>query len=307
MSNQNFSIHIRAGRLFAFRAFALVLFLFVNEPADAQLFNIGDAPVIARLSEMIRVHRQHLVEAIRTARGIETTFKTLKDIDEYEKSLRRDINFISTLDLSSLDDLERLILFGDQTDFYLRSLTGKINSDMYNLSQMNRYGDGFLGAMDGLGLVDANVIRALFSDEESLEDLGIPPEKVDAIVKELGIESTMLDLYEIKGTQHLIQALTDQANQLERLAKDSSIELDPGQRVVLLNKSKESLVRALEHQQNLAGQLQERNEKIRRRLIQKAELEAEIAELEKFYKWHSSLENNLGFFDTEFIKRGEFR
>ena len=273
---------------------------------SAQPFSITDAPVLAKLSELLRVHREHLHEAIRTARGIETTFKTLRDIEDYERSLRRDISFLSALDLSKIDDLERLILFGDQTDFYFRSLTGKINSDMYNMSQMTRYGDGFLGAMDGLGLIDEKVIRALFTDEKSLEELGIPPEQVDAIVKELGVESTMLELYQIKNTENLMRALMDQAQQLERIAKDPSIELDPGQRVMLLNKSRENLVMALKQQQKLAEQLKERNTNVRRRLLQKAEIEAEIAELEKFYKWHSSLEHNLGFFDTDFIKRGEF-
>lgn len=284
----------------------LSVFLCTGRPIHAQPFSITDAPVLAKLSELLRVHREHLHEAIRTARGIETTFKTLRDIEDYEKSLRRDISFISTLDLSKVDDLERLILFGDQTDFYFRSLTGKINSDMYNLSQMTRYGDGFLGAMDGLGLIDEKVIRALFTDEKSLQELGIPPEQVDAIVKELGVESTMLDLYQIKNTENLMRALVDQAQQLERIAKDPSIELDPGQRVMLLNKSRESLVLALEQQQKLAEQLQERNTNVRRRLLQKAQIEGKIADLEKFYKWHSSLEHNLGFFDTDFIKRGEF-
>lgn len=276
------------------------------KPLPGQIFDLSDAPVLAKLSEMLRVHRQHLIEAIRSARGIENTFRTLRDLDEYQKNLRRDINFISSLDVARLDDLERLVLYGDQTDFYFRSLTGKIHRDMYNLSQMNRYGDGFLGAMDGVGLVDANLIRALFADDKSLAEMGITREEVAALIKELNIESTMLEMYQVKGTQDLIQALTSQAEQLKHTAKDSTLKLDQGQRVMLLTKSEESLIAALKYQQELARQLEDRNEKITRKLLLKGEVEAEIAELEKFYEWHESLERNLGFFDSDFVKRYKF-
>ncbi|NIR52365.1 hypothetical protein GWO43_27375 [candidate division KSB1 bacterium] len=283
-----------------------LILLATARPASGQFFDLSDAPVLAKLGEMLRVHRAHLVEAIRTARGIETTFRTLKQLDEYERNLRRDISFVSSMDLTRLNDLERLIMYGDQTDFYLRSLTGKINRDMYNLSQMERYGDGFLGSVDGLGLIDANLIRALFADDKSLEELGIPPEQVEALLKELNIESTMLDLYQVQGTQNLVKALANQGQQLKEVARDSSIEMDQGQRVMLLAKSEESLIEALKFQQELADRLKERNEKISRKLHLKAELEAEINELEKFYNWHASQEHNLGFFDSEFIKREKF-
>ncbi|MFQ5637427.1 MAG: hypothetical protein ACE5IR_05480 [bacterium] len=284
--------------------FILIAF---SQPTSAQFFNPTDAAIIAKLGDILRTHRQNLVETIRAARGIERTFTTLNNLNEYEKSLRRDINFISSMDLTRLDDLERLILFGDQTDFYFRSLTGKLNADMYNASQMTRYGDGFLGAVDGLGLVDANLIRALFNDDKTLAELGIPPEQVAAVVKELSIESNLLELYQVKGTENLVKALTEQAEQLKKVAKDSALKLDPGQRLMLLTKSEESYIEAMKYQQELASKLQNRNQKMTRKLLLKGEIEAEIAELEKFYKWHSSLEHNLGFFDTEFVKRENFK
>ena len=187
------------------KLFFVVWLVVILQPltARAQLFDLSQAPVIAKLTEMLRLHRQHLVEAIRTARGIETAFQTLQHLDDYERSLRRDISFISSLDLKRLDDLERVILFGDQSEFYFRSLTGKINSEMYNLNQMQRYGEDFLGSMDGLGMVDANVIRALFDDEKTLAELGITPEQAAVLIKELGIEAQLLDMYEIKGLEAL--------------------------------------------------------------------------------------------------------
>src|SRR3990172_4245385 len=225
-----------------------VSLLLTFKPLSAQLFDLSEAPVIARLTEMLRIHRQHLVEAIRTARGIETTFRTLQHLDDYERSLRRDISFISSLDLKRLDDLERVILFGDQSEFYFRSLTGKINSEMYNLNQMQRYGEGFLGSVDGLGMVDANVIRALFDDEKTLAELGIKPEQAEALIRELNIEANLLGMYEIKGTENIIKALAQQRNQLNKIAQNTTIKLDQGQRVILLTKSEESLIEALKYQ-----------------------------------------------------------
>ncbi|MFQ5650327.1 MAG: hypothetical protein ACE5IY_10335 [bacterium] len=283
--------------------FWIVLLATIVPPARGQFFNPSDAAVIAKLGEILRTHRQHLVEAIRTARGMERTFQTLQHLDEYEKSLRRDIGFISGLDLTRLDDLERLILFGDQTDFYFRSLTGKINSEMYNLSQMKRYGDGFLESMDGLGMVDADLIRAIYANDKTLEEFGITPEEAAALMQQLSVESTLLDLYQVKGTENLIKALTEQGEHLKRVARDSSVKLDQGQRVMLLTKSEQSYIEALKYQQQLAEKLKERNANISRRLLLKGEMEAEIRELEKFYQWHASLERNLGFFDTEYIKR----
>ncbi len=291
-----------------FKAIISILFLFFLDiqPASAQFLNPSDAAVVAKLGDILRTHREHLVEAIRTARGMERTFETLKNLNEYEKTLRRDINFISSLDLSRLDDLERIVLYGDQTDFYFRTLTSKINRDLYNSRQMGRYGEGFLASMDGLGL-DANMLRAIYDNEQSLKEAGITPEEANALVKELSVESTMLDLYEIRGTENLIKALTEQGEYLKNVAADSSVKLDQGQRVMLLTKSEESLIEALKYQQQLAEQLKERNEKISRKLMLKSEMESEIKQLEKFYEWHASFERNLGFFDTEYIKRQQFK
>ncbi len=281
--------------------------LFFAQPVKAQLFNIADAPVLARLSEMLRIHRENLVQSIRTARGIENTFNTLQNLDDYERGLRRDVNFISSLDLRRLDDLERVILFGDRTEFYFRSLTGTINRQMYNANQLQRYSDGFVNSMDGLGLIDQNMLQALFNDEKTLAELGITPMQAEALISELGIESNLLGMYQVKGTEDLIKSLSEQGNQLKTMAGDSSLKMDQGQRVMLLAKSEESLIEALKYQQELAKQLQDRNKVMTRKLVLKSELENEISQLEQFYEWRISHERNLGFFDSDFVKRYRFR
>lgn len=287
----------------------LVVFsmLFFIQPANAQFFNIADAPVLARLSEMLRVHRENLVQSIRTARGIENTFHTLQNLDDYERSLRRDVNFISSLDLRRLDDLERVILFGDRTEFYFRSLTGTINRQLYQANQLQRYSDGFVNSLDGLGLIDQNMLQALFNDEKTLAELGISPAQAEALIRELGIESNLLGMYQVKGTEDLIRALSEQGSQLKTLAGDSTLKMDQGQRVMLLAKSEESLIEALKYQQELAKQLQDRNKFMTRKLVLKSELENEISQLEQFYEWRMSHERNLGFFDSDFVKRYRFR
>lgn len=287
--------------------FATLVSLFFVRPAEAQFFNPTDAAVIGRLTEMLRLHREQLVEAIRTARGVDRTFETLRNLDDYERSMRRDIKFISNMDLGRLDDLERLVLYGDQTDFYFRSLTGKIHRDMYNLDQMGRYGDGFLESMDGLGVVDADLIRAIYSNDKTLEELGMTPEEAGAIVQNLGIEASMLDMYQVESTQNLIKALTEQAAQLKRMAADSSLKLDQGQRIMMFNKAEESLLEAMKYQHQLADQLKSRNKEVSRKLLLKGEMEAEIRELEEFYKWHAAIEHNLGFFDSDYVQRQSFR
>ncbi len=280
--------------------------LIAAQPVEAQIFNPSDAAIVAKLGDILRTHRENLVQAIRSARGIESTFRTLRNLDDYEKSLRRDIGFISRLDVSRLDDLERLVLYGDRADFYFRSLTGTINRSMYNLAEQRQYGERFLQAMDGLGVVDPKILQALLNDEKSLSELGITPQEAAALVKELGVESTMMDLYQVRGTENLIAALTEQSRRLKEVAKDSSVKLDQGQRVMLLTKSEESLIEALKYQQDLGDRLQNRNKKVKRTLMLKSELEADIAQLESFYKWRTSLERNLGFFDTDYVKRQDY-
>ncbi len=285
----------------------MALLFLANAPkVSAQFINPGDAAVLAKLGEILRTHRQSLIEAIRTARGMERTFQTLKDLDDYEKNLRRDVSFVKTLDMTRLNDLERLILYGDQSNFYFRSLTGKVNRDLYNMRELNRYGDGFFGSLEGLGVTDENLLQALFADDKSLSELGISQQQAGALLKELSVESTMMDMYQVKGTEDLIKALLAQANHLRETASDSSIKMDPGQRALMLAESEKTMLEALKQQQILASLLKDRNEKMSRRLLRKSQLENEIDQLRGFYEWHSSLERNLGFFDTDYIKREKF-
>jgi hypothetical protein len=271
--------------------------------ASAQLPSISDAPVLAKLSEILRVHRQHLLEAVRTTRGIEQTVQTLRHIDDYERSLRSDVGFINSLDMTSLDDLERLILYGDQTDFYFRSLSGKINAELYNAQRFRTHGEGFVGSLEGLGIVDERLLAALYGDDKTLAEMGITQQEAQALIKGLSTESVMLDMYQIKGTEQLIRSLTDHAMRMRELANDPNAKLEPGERVMLLQKSEESLIEALKYQLEYGQKLEKSNANVWRRLQLKSEVEAEIAQLQKFYEWHSSLEHNLGFFDSNFIKR----
>jgi hypothetical protein len=277
--------------------------LICAQSARAQLPSLGDAPVLAKLTEILRTNREHLVEAIRTARGIEQTLQTIKHIDDYERALRSDVGFINSLDLTSLDDLERIILYGDQTDFYFRSITSRVNAELYNAQRFRNYGEGFLGSMEGLGIVDERLLAALLNDDKSLSELGITPEQAQAMIKQLSTESVTLDLYQIKGTEHLIKSLTEHAMRMRQIAQDPNSRLDPGQRVMLLQKSEEALIEALKYQIEYGQKLERSNQSIWRKLQFKAEIEEEIAQLQKFYEWHSSLEHNLGFFDSEYIRR----
>jgi hypothetical protein len=280
-----------------------LLLMFDTRSASAQLPSLSDAPVLVKLTEILRVHREHLLEAVRTARGIERTVQTLKHLDDYERALRSDVGFITSLDMTSLDDLEHLILYGDQTDFYFRSLTGKINSEIYNAQRFRSYGEGFLGSMGGLGVVDERLMRALFDDEKTLAELGITPQEAQALIKQLSTESVVLDMYQIKGTEHLIKSLTEHAMRLREIAQDPNAKLDPGQRVMLLQKSEEALIEAVKYQLEYGQKLEKSNADLWRKLQLKSEVEAEIASLQKFYDWHASLEHNLGFFDSDYIRR----
>ena len=127
------------------------------------------------------------------------------------------------------------------------------------------------------------------------------------MIKELGIEAQLLDMYEIKGLEHLVKASAEQGKRLIEISQDSSIKMDPGQRLMLATSGEEKYIDAIKYQQELAKQLKEKNEKVRRVLVMKGEMEAEISQLEEFYKWHTSLERNLGFFDSDYVKRYRFR
>jgi len=277
--------------------------IFDTRYASAQLPSLSDAPVLAKLGEILRVHREHLVEAIRTTRGIERTVQTLRNIDDYERALRSDVGFITSLDMSNLDDLERLVLYGDQSDFYFRSLTGKINAELYNAQRFRSYGEGFFGSLEGLGVVDERLLAALLNDEKTLAEMGISQTEAQALIKQLSTESVVLDMYQIKGTEHLVKSLTEHALRMRELAQDPNAKLEPGERVMLLQKSEEALIEALKYQLEYGQKLEQSNADLWRKLQLKAEVEAEIEQLQKFYEWHSSLEHNLGFFDSDYIRR----
>lgn len=278
------------------------MLIFNLRSASAQLPSLADAPVLAKLGEILRVHREHLVEAIRTTRGIEQTVQTLRHIDDYERSLRSDVGFINSLDLTSMDDLERLVLYGDQTDFYFRSLSGKVNAELYNAQRFRQHGEGFLGSMDGLGVVDDRLLAALLNDEKTLSEMGISQQEAQALIKQLSTESVVLDMYQIRGTQQLIKSLTEHAMRMREIAQDPNSKLEPGERVMLLQKSEEALIEALKYQLEYGQKLGESNQDVWRKLQLKSEVEAEIEQLQKFYEWHSSLEHNLGFFDSDYIR-----
>ena len=261
--------------------------LLLCSPADAQLPDPSNAVIIAKLKAMIsqglirnKTLKKIFKKSIDALKVSAETYKDLKEFQDEQRALLRDLRGIKELDLTNTDQLQRLIESGDSFEFYLGSTSRALFRNVDVVSNLSGNLNNLIGLFGENG--------QLLADND----------KVQSVANDLNYESALTELAVRRQREKMIATYLEQAVELKALANDSAVELAKAERAKLLNSSTQLALKASELQNKVNEEVKSSNNEIVNHFLRQLMLKDMQAMADKA----ATRKRKYGYYDSPFKK-----